>query len=88
MKDITIYTMESCPFCKKAEKLLQEKGLKYKKIDITNNEEEYRKRLGEYYKIEGRVTVPQIIIDDKRIGGCDDLYNLNETGKLDELLKE
>ena len=88
MKDITIYTIDSCPYCKKAEELLEKKGLKYKKIDITNNEEEYRKRIGEYYKIEGRVTVPQIIIGNKRLGGCDNLYDLNETGKLDELLKE
>ena len=46
MKDITIYTVDYCPYCKKAEMLLQEKGLKYKKIDITQNEEEYRKKIG------------------------------------------
>ena len=44
MKDITIYTVDYCPYCKKAEMLLQEKRLKYKKIDITQNEEEYRKQ--------------------------------------------
>ena len=85
---LELFVLETCPYCKKAEKLLQEKGLKYKKIDITNNEKEYRKRLGEYYKIEGRVTVPQIIIGNKRIGGCDDIYDLNVTGKLDELLND
>lgn len=88
MKDITIYTLDYCPYCKKAEKLLQEKGLKYKKIDISSNEEEYRKKLGEYYNIKGHVTVPQIIVGDKRIGGCDDLYELNEKGELDKLIKE
>ena len=88
MKDITIYTVDYCPYCKKAEMLLQEKGLKYKKIDISENEEEYRKKLGDYYNIEGYVTVPQIIIDNKRIGGCDDLYELNKNGELDKLLNK
>lgn len=88
MKDITIYTVEYCPYCQKAELLLKEKNLIYKKIDITGNEEEYRKRLGKYYNIPGKVTVPQIIIGNKRIGGCDDLYKLNETGKLNKLLYE
>ncbi len=88
MKDITIYTVDYCPYCKKAEMLLQEKGLEYKKIDITENEEEYRKKLGDYYNIEGYVTVPQIIINNKRIGGCDDLYELNKNGELDILLNK
>lgn len=88
MKDITIYTVDYCPYCKKAEMLLQEKGLKYKKIDITQNEEEYRKQLGNYYGIDGYVTVPQIIIGNKRIGGCDDLYALNESGELKNILKD
>ena len=88
MKDITIYTVDYCPYCKKAEMLLQEKGLKYKKIDITKNEEEYRKKIGSYYEIEGYVTVPQIIIGNKRIGGCDDLYRINDNGELDKLLNE
>lgn len=88
MKDITIYTVDYCPYCKKAEMLLKEKGLNYKKIDISKNEEEYRKKLGDYYGIEGYVTVPQIIIGQKRIGGCDDLYELNKNGELDKLLNE
>ena len=87
MKDITIYTVDYCPYCKKAELLLTEKGIPYKKIDITGNEIEYRNHLGEYYGIKGRVTVPQIIIGNKRIGGYDDLKKMNDSGELDKILE-
>ena len=88
MKEVTIYTVDYCPFCKKAELLLNEKNIPYKKIDITSNEKEYRKKLGEYYDIEGEVTVPQIIIGKKRIGGFDVLEKLNYAGSLDEMIKD
>ncbi len=88
MKDVVIYTVDYCSFCKKAEMLLKEKGIKYKKIDITKNEEEHRKKLGEYYDIQGRVTVPQIIIGGKRIGGFDVLEKLDSSGQLDTLLED
>ena len=64
----------------------KERNIPFKKIDISDNEEEYRKKLGEYYDIKGRVTVPQIIINGKRIGGFDDLEKLNNSGNLDSLL--
>lgn len=88
MKDVVIYTVDYCSFCKKAEMLLKEKGIKYKKIDITKNEEEHRKKLGEYYDIQGRVTVPQIIIGGRRIGGFDVLEKLDNSGELDNLLED
>lgn len=88
MKDITIYTVDYCPYCKKAEMLLKEKNVDYKKIDITSNEKEERNRLAERYGIEGKVTVPQIIIDGKRIGGFDVLEKLNNSGSLDVLLED
>ena len=88
MKDVTIYTVDYCPYCKKAELLLQQKNIQYKKIDITSNEEEERNKLAERYGIEGRVTVPQIIIDNKRIGGFDVLDKLNNSGSLDVLLED
>ena len=88
MKDVTIYTVDYCPYCKKAEMLLKEKNIEYKKIDITSNEEEERNRLGEKYGIEGKVTVPQIIIGNKRIGGFDVLQKLNNSGSLDVLLED
>ena len=88
MKEVLIYTVDYCPYCKKAEMLLKEKNISYKKIDITQNEEEHREKLAQYYDIEGRVTVPQIIIGQQRIGGCDELYKLNDSGELDKLIKD
>ncbi len=88
MKDVQIYTVDYCPYCKKAEMLLKSKNILYKKTDITENEDAYRKKLGEYYDIEGKVTVPQIIIGGKRIGGFDILEKLNNSGELDKLLED
>ena len=88
MKEVIIYTVEYCPYCKKAEMLLKERDIKYKKIDITENEEEYRKKIGKYYDIQGKVTVPQIIIGGKRIGGFDDLEKLDKRKELDKVLKD
>ena len=88
MKEVLIYTVDYCSFCKKAEMLLKEKGIEYKKIDITKDEDEHRKKLGEYYDIQGRVTVPQIIVGGKRIGGFDVLEKLENSGQLDILLED
>jgi glutaredoxin 3 len=62
--------------------LLQRKGVAFEEIDVGSNpelREEMRKK-------SGRHTVPQIFIHGQAIGGCDDLYALEQTGKLDELL--
>jgi len=88
MKETVIYTVDYCPYCKKAEMLLKEKNVNYKKIDITANEKEERVRLGREYGIEGKVTVPQIIIGGRRIGGFDVLEKMNNSGSLDVLLED
>lgn len=86
MKKVEIYTVTYCPFCKRAKELLQERSIEFREIDITENEDAYREKLAEYYNIEGLVTVPQIVIDGKRIGGCDTLEELIANGDLDKLL--
>ena len=82
MSEIIIYTKEICPYCVKAKVLLQRKGAKFSEIKITDDvtREEMIKKSG------GRMTVPQIFIGEKHIGGCDDLYEFDAAGKLDELL--
>ena len=72
-KKIEIYTVNYCPYCKKAVAFLEENNIDFHKIDITENETEMRKKLGEYYKIQGDVSVPQIIVDGERLGGYDDM---------------
>lgn len=86
MANVVTYTVDYCPYCKKAKKLLTEKGVEFEDHDITDNETEERKRIGEMLNIQGRVSVPQIIINGKHIGGYTELKDLDDSGKLDELL--
>ena len=80
--NIELYTVDYCPYCKKALAFLNEQNVKYKNYDITENEESMRAELGKKYGIKGRVTVPQIIIDGKNIGGYTDMINLYNLGKI------
>jgi glutaredoxin 3 len=80
---IRLYTTTYCPHCVRAKKLLDKKGLSYQEIDVTNNTE-LRQELVQM--TGGRLTVPQIFFDERHIGGCDDLYELERTGELDKLI--
>ena len=83
MIDVTLYSKDYCPYCVKAKNLLQRKGVQFTEIDITHDEM-LQKEMVE--KSGGRKTVPQIFIDGRSIGGCDDLYALDKAGKLDGML--
>ncbi len=83
MSNVTIYSSNRCPFCVKAKMLLDKKNIEYEEIDVTDNEEA-RKKLVE--KANGMRTVPQIFIGETHVGGCDDLYELENNGKLDPML--
>ena len=85
MKKVEVYYASYCPYSIKALELLDSKGVKYKAIEIDDEEQELRDRLGEYYNIEGKVTVPQIIVNNIRIGGYDKLKELDEQGKFEEV---
>jgi glutaredoxin 3 len=82
MKKIEIYTKSYCPYCHRAKGLLQSKNATFIEYDLTvdpGKEQEMRER-------SGRTTVPEIFVDDRLIGGCDDLNALDAAGKLDETL--
>ena len=84
MAEVEIYTQPWCPFCARALHILSSKGVEFREIDAphgTAAREEATRRSG------GRSTVPQIFIDGRHIGGCDDLVALDRAGKLDPLLK-
>lgn len=83
MSKIVIYTTAVCPYCQNAKNLLQKKGLSYIEIAVDKDKE----KMEEMIKLSGRRTVPQIFINDKPIGGFDDLSVLNSSGQLDNLLK-
>jgi len=78
MSQIKIYTTTYCGYCKKAKSLLQSKGIPFEEIDVTEDDAK-REWL---VKTTGRKTVPQIFIDEKPIGGFDDLTQLDKQGKL------
>ncbi|OUU80309.1 MAG: glutaredoxin 3 [Gammaproteobacteria bacterium TMED78] len=79
---IEIYTTDICGYCEAAKKLLQNKSLKYKEINMTND----KSLQLEIINKTGLKTVPQIFIDGKHIGGFNELRNLSITGKLDLLI--
>ena len=80
---VEIYTKMFCGFCARAKQLLDAKDVKYTEYDITMGGEKRAEMLER--KPDAR-TVPQIFIDDRAIGGCDDLMALEQEGKLDGLL--
>ena len=86
MAKVLAYTVDYCPYCKKAKALLKEKGVDFEDVDITENEDAMREKIGEI--TGGRTTVPQIFINGVHVGGYTDLKALNDSGKLDELLAE
>ncbi|MBM6593398.1 glutaredoxin 3 [Microvirga pudoricolor] len=83
MSDITIYTKSWCPYCSAAKKLLTGKGAAFTEIDIEKKPEA---RAEMVQKAGGRTTVPQIFIGSRHVGGCDDLYALDDKGELERLL--
>lgn len=83
---VIIYTLAGCPFCAKAKKLLDEKNIHYQEIEVDYEDIVKRKEVAAL--AEGRTTFPQIFINDKSIGGCDDLYKLDSEGRVDQLLSE
>ena len=85
MAKIDIYTVQYCPFCQDAKELLSSKGMSYHEIDVTGKRD-VRKQM--IQRAKGRSTYPQIFIGATHVGGCDDLYALEEAGKLDSLLAE
>jgi glutaredoxin 3 len=82
MKTVTIYTTQSCPYCVRAKQLLERKGAKYDELKVDSNPQ---LRQVMTTKSNSR-TVPQIWIGDTHIGGCDELFALERTKQLDELL--
>ncbi len=78
MADIKIYTKDYCPYCVKAKALLDDLGAQYEEIDITSTPEV----INELVKKSGMMTVPQIFVGEKCLGGSDDIHALHAEGKL------
>lgn len=78
-----MYSTAFCPYCIRAEQLLKRKGVDVIEKIRVDLDPEARERMT---TLTGLRTVPQIFIDDRHIGGCDELYALDRTGGLDPLL--
>ena len=83
MAHVRIYTTPICPYCARAKALLQKKGVSFDEVDVYMDAAARK----EMMEKSGRRTVPQIFIDERHIGGCDDLHALDAEGGLDPLLK-
>ena len=83
MSQIEIYTTRYCPYCHAAKRLLSKKGVTFTEIDVSGDAEGRSKMVA---RANGRMTVPQIFIGSVHVGGYDDLYELDCSGKLDPLI--
>lgn len=79
MLPVKIYTKDRCPYCVKAKGLLTQKKIPYTEINIEGKADMTAALFAE----TGMRTVPQIFIGDECIGGCDDLFELEQHGQLD-----
>lgn len=82
MANIEIYTSPYCGYCHRAKALLNRKGAAFTEIDIMDDDA----KRAEMMNRSGRRTVPQVFIDGRHVGGCDDLHDLDAAGRLDSLL--
>lgn len=83
MKPVEIYTSPLCGFCHAAKRLLNQKGVSFSEVNVLEQPERKAEMI---QRANGGRTVPQIFIGDTHVGGCDDLYALEQAGKLDPLL--
>jgi glutaredoxin 3 len=81
--NIIIYSSSHCAYCDRAKALLTRKGQRFTEIFVDNDDQQRENMIAK----TNRYTVPQIFINEQHVGGCDDLYALDRSGKLDELLK-
>lgn len=83
MQPVTIYSSPLCGFCHAAKRLLNSKNVEFEEINVLMKPERKQEMMA---RANGRHTVPQIFVGDIHVGGCDDLYDLERSGKLDPLL--
>ncbi|MGB5627670.1 MAG: glutaredoxin 3 [Woeseiaceae bacterium] len=83
-KPVTVYGNASCPFCGAARMLLTKKAIPFTEINVTADPA----KLAEMYERSGNRTVPQIFVGDTPIGGFDELYALDKSGELDNMLAD
>ncbi len=81
---VEIYTSKSCSYCHQAKALLKQKGVEFIEYSI-DGDKIARSAMAE--RANGRYSVPQIFVNERPIGGCDDLYELDDMGRLEQFLQ-
>jgi glutaredoxin 3 len=83
MPKIEIYVQDFCPYCARAVGLFRQKGVPFEEIHAPHGSDARKQAVA---RSGGRSTMPQIFIDGRHIGGCDDLIALDRKGGLEPLL--
>lgn len=83
MQTVELYTTPTCGFCHAAKRLLTSKGVSFAEVNLAQQPE---RRAEMMQRAKGGRTVPQIFVGETHVGGCDELYALEQAGKLDALL--
>ena len=84
MQTVEIYTSPLCGYCHAAKRLLSQKGVTFSEIDVLAHPDRKPEMIK---RANGSRTVPQIFVGTTHVGGCDDLYAMENAGRLDVLLK-
>lgn len=82
MNTVTLYTTDTCPYCRNAKALLANKGIATEEINVQSDPSKFKEML----ERSGRRSVPQIFIGDTHVGGFDDLAKLDRQGSLLSML--
>ena len=82
-RKVTVYTKQSCPFCVRAKRLLEKKGVAFEEVSV-EGKDDLRAWLVEK---SGQMTVPQIFVGERSLGGFSDIDALDREGKLDPILR-
>jgi glutaredoxin 3 len=83
MPTVTLYTKSSCPYCVRAKRLLERKGVAYREVSVEGRDD-LRTWLAE---TTGQKTVPQVFVGDRPLGGFSDVDALDREGRLDRILR-
>jgi len=81
MSKVEVYSGDYCPYCVRAKSLLKKKGIDFTEYNVQLHAD---KRTEMLERSNGARTIPQIFINDRHVGGCDELYALDRAGKLAE----
>ncbi|PZR17408.1 MAG: glutaredoxin 3 [Archangium gephyra] len=82
MKEVIVYTKDACPYCRMAERFLEEKQIPFKNIDVTDDQA----MRDQIEALSGQRTVPQIFVGGESIGGYSDMMKLHQKGEFEPKL--